>query len=61
MSISEVILAGESGTRLWPLSRAKRPKQFSSINGNATLLQQTVSRLGGLNIDSITVITNKEQ
>lgn len=60
MSISVVILAGGSGTRLWPLSRAKRPKQFLSINGNETLLQQTVLRLGGLNIDSITIITNKE-
>lgn len=61
MSISEVIFAGESGTRLWPLSRAKQPKQFLSFNGNKILLQQTVSRLDGLNIYSITVITNKEQ
>jgi mannose-1-phosphate guanylyltransferase / mannose-6-phosphate isomerase len=40
-----VILCGGSGTRLWPLSRSLRPKQLLCLNGNETLLQQTVRRL----------------
>lgn len=39
-----VILAGGSGTRLWPLSRNLFPKQFLKIGGEKTLLQQTVDR-----------------
>ena len=41
-----VILAGGSGTRLWPLSRENFPKQFLSPVGGATLFQQTALRLG---------------
>lgn len=40
-----VVLAGGFGTRLWPLSRTAKPKQLISLNGNLSLLQQTVSRL----------------
>jgi mannose-1-phosphate guanylyltransferase/mannose-6-phosphate isomerase len=40
-----VVLAGGSGTRLWPLSRAMMPKQLLSLNGDETLLQQTARRL----------------
>ncbi len=40
-----VILCGGSGTRLWPLSRTLRPKQFLALSGNQTLLQQTAKRL----------------
>jgi len=40
-----VILAGGSGTRLWPLSRASFPKQFLSIYGNQTLLDQAIERV----------------
>lgn len=43
-----IIMAGGSGTRFWPLSRRKRPKQLLEIFGNATLLEQTVQRLRGL-------------
>ena len=40
-----VIMAGGSGTRLWPLSRAGYPKQFLVLSGNRSLFQQAVSRL----------------
>jgi mannose-1-phosphate guanylyltransferase/mannose-6-phosphate isomerase len=40
-----LVLAGGSGTRLWPLSRASRPKQLLALNGEETLLQQTVRRI----------------
>lgn len=44
-TITPVILAGGSGTRLWPLSRKSNPKQFSAFVGNKTLFQQSVMRL----------------
>lgn len=46
--ICPVILAGGSGTRLWPLSRAGFPKQFLCLDGAHSLFQQTAMRLAGL-------------
>jgi mannose-1-phosphate guanylyltransferase/mannose-6-phosphate isomerase len=43
--ITPVILAGGSGTRLWPLSREERPKQFQAIAGRRSMFQQTVLRV----------------
>lgn len=43
-----VIMAGGGGTRLWPLSRAARPKPFLPLLGETTLLQATVARLAPL-------------
>ena len=40
-----VIMAGGSGTRFWPLSREKMPKQLLKIGGNDTLIQETVGRI----------------
>lgn len=40
-----VIMAGGSGTRFWPLSREKRPKQFLDIIGNKPMLMQTFDRI----------------
>src|SRR5690349_9291624 len=40
-----VVLCGGSGTRLWPLSRECYPKQFLRLNGETSLLQQTMQRL----------------
>jgi mannose-1-phosphate guanylyltransferase len=45
MSVYSVILAGGSGTRFWPLSRAARPKQFLSLGSDAPLLVNTVRRV----------------
>src|SRR2546426_12126798 len=57
-----VILAGGSGTRLWPLSRTGYPKQFLTLLGTHTLLQQTVLRLGeSVPPDRLWIVTGKEQ
>lgn len=48
MQILPVILSGGSGTRMWPLSRHGFPKQFLSLWGEDTLLQQTAKRLEGV-------------
>ncbi len=45
MTITPILLAGGSGTRLWPLSRKSYPKQFSTLIGNETLFQGSVKRL----------------
>lgn len=56
-----VILAGGSGTRFWPLSRAARPKQLISITGDRTMLQRTVERVLPLKPKRILIITNTLQ
>ena len=43
-----VVMAGGSGTRLWPLSRSGFPKQFLVLSGNTSLFQQAVARMQGL-------------
>ena len=57
-----IILSGGSGTRLWPLSTPSVPKQFLPlIDANATMIQQTVARLQGLDfISSPLVICNEK-
>lgn len=57
-----VIMAGGGGTRLWPLSRANRPKQMLRLNGEESLFQMAVNRLMGLfDPDHIYVVTVAEQ
>ncbi len=56
-----VILAGGSGTRLWPVSRYGLPKQFIKLNGGKSLLCQTVERLAAVvPLRDIFVITNED-
>ncbi|KKZ15123.1 MAG: mannose-1-phosphate guanyltransferase, partial [Candidatus Synechococcus spongiarum 142] len=47
-AVIPVVLCGGVGTRLWPLSRSAYPKQFLSLVGSHTMLQQTILRLVGL-------------
>ncbi|ALT79870.1 mannose-1-phosphate guanyltransferase [Paucibacter sp. KCTC 42545] len=46
-------MAGGSGTRLWPLSRAAYPKQFLILSGNSSLFQQAARRLAALAADDL--------
>src|ERR1700729_396585 len=45
LSTHAVILAGGRGTRFWPRSRTRKPKQLLNIVGEDTMLEQTVARL----------------
>lgn len=58
--ILPVIMAGGSGSRLWPLSRELFPKQFLTLQGESTMLQTTVDRLQALNAAPPLVICNEE-
>src|SRR5450432_1489733 len=49
--IIPVILSGGSGTRLWPLSRNAKPKQFLSFGGGYSLIQETALRCVGEGFD----------
>lgn len=53
-----VILAGGSGTRLWPLSRKNFPKQFLTLNGELSLLQQTMQRTMSLQSEQTLIVSN---
>ena len=60
MTLFAVIMAGGSGTRFWPLSREKMPKQLLKIGGEDTLICTTVSRMLPLiQRDNIFVVTNQ--
>ena len=59
-NILPVILAGGSGTRLWPLSRKHYAKQYLALDGTTTMLQSTVARISALPCASPFVICNEE-
>jgi mannose-1-phosphate guanylyltransferase len=62
MEIFAVIMAGGVGSRFWPRSKEKKPKQLIRIFGENTMIQDTVKRLDGLiKNENIYVITNKIQ
>ena len=53
-----IVMAGGSGTRFWPASRAALPKQLLPLAGVTTLLEDTVERLDGLvSPDRVMVVT----
>ena len=57
-----VIMAGGQGTRFWPLSRKRRPKQVLKILGGKSLIQETLGRILPLfGRDKILVVTVKDQ
>ncbi|MDX8388164.1 MAG: mannose-1-phosphate guanylyltransferase, partial [Ghiorsea sp.] len=59
-TLKTVILAGGSGTRLWPMSRQQLPKQFLKLDGDESLLAATISRLSPLvEQDDVWVVTNE--
>jgi mannose-1-phosphate guanylyltransferase len=59
--IVPLILAGGQGTRLWPMSRAARPKQFLQLVGATSLFQQTLQRVSDRSVYApAIVITNSE-
>lgn len=55
--VSPVILCGGSGTRLWPKSRATKPKPFLPLIDNETLFEATIARCAGGAFSSPTVVT----
>jgi mannose-1-phosphate guanylyltransferase len=62
MKLYAVIMAGGVGSRFWPRSKKKLPKQLLQIFGNDTMIQATVNRLAGLvEKENIYVITNELQ
>ncbi|MGE3175697.1 MAG: mannose-1-phosphate guanylyltransferase [Planctomycetota bacterium] len=61
-TLHAVIMAGGSGTRFWPASRTRRPKQFLPLSGGVPLIGATVDRLQGLcPPDRIWIVTNEVQ
>ena len=63
--VQPVVMAGGSGTRLWPLSRAMYPKQFLALTGTQTLFQQTITRIaavasGTLSVAPANVVGNEQ-
>ena len=60
ITVQPVILAGGSGTRLWPLSRKHYAKQYLSLDGTKTMLQATVARIEALSFAAPYIICNEE-
>jgi mannose-1-phosphate guanylyltransferase/mannose-6-phosphate isomerase len=58
--IVPVVLSGGSGTRLWPVSREKHPKQLQPLLGDESLLQDTLQRLEGLPLGAPIIVSNQE-
>jgi mannose-1-phosphate guanylyltransferase len=62
MELFAVIMAGGIGSRFWPRSKKRKPKQLLRIIGENTMIQDTISRLNGIvNNENIIIITNVVQ
>ncbi|HJC57216.1 MAG TPA: NTP transferase domain-containing protein [Candidatus Eisenbergiella intestinipullorum] len=55
-----VVMAGGGGTRLWPLSTSKKPKQFLNLSGKETLVNEAIDRLAGV-AQELFIVTNAAQ
>ncbi len=55
-----IVMAGGSGSRLWPLSRSLYPKQFIRLASDKTMLQETVARLDGIGHQAPVIICNED-
>lgn len=53
-----LIFAGGAGTRLWPISRSKSPKQFEKLKDDTSTLQMAVERISPLGLQNIYISTN---
>jgi len=61
VSFQPVVMAGGTGSRLWPLSRQLNPKQFLALaDASLSLLQATIARLNGLNAAAPNLVCNEE-
>lgn len=60
VKIQPVILCGGSGTRLWPASRARHPKQFMLLDGGSTLFSETLHRISHLEQAYAPVVVSSE-
>ncbi|MDA0110524.1 mannose-1-phosphate guanylyltransferase/mannose-6-phosphate isomerase [Vibrio sp. La 4.2.2] len=58
--IQPVILAGGTGTRMWPMSRELYPKQFLSLTSDNTMFEETLLRLEGLECLDPIVVCNED-
>ncbi|HEY9213212.1 MAG TPA: sugar phosphate nucleotidyltransferase, partial [Ancylobacter sp.] len=55
-----VILAGGSGTRLWPISRDSLPKQFQALTGTLTMYQETLKRVSDRSLFTAPIVLTHE-
>ena len=60
MNVYGVVMAGGGGTRLWPLSTRKKPKQFLNLSGKETLVNEALDRLAGVARETF-IVTNAAQ
>ncbi len=58
--VTPVLLCGGVGSRLWPVSRQGRPKQYLNLIGENSLLQQTLKRINGLEQSAPIIVCNEE-
>ncbi len=61
LAVFPVLLAGGSGTRLWPVSRNQAPKQLAAFGSRLSLLQETIQRLSpALNTDNVLIVCGQD-
>jgi mannose-1-phosphate guanylyltransferase len=60
MNVIPVIMAGGAGTRLWPMSREDKPKQFLDLSGEGSLLEGTIKRLLPLEPRTMVIATSRK-